>query len=52
VPGYRERVTPWFDLLNVSPDELERLVPPCGWRVATILPGDAQDFYAVLEKSA
>jgi SAM-dependent methyltransferase len=48
---YGERATPWFDLLNVSPDELAELAAAGGWRLATILRADEEpDWYAVLEK--
>lgn len=47
---YGERVTPWFDLLLVSPSELDALAARAGWRVAEVVPGDPPDFYAVLEK--
>jgi len=48
---YGHRVTPWFDLLCVSPAELEELARDSGWRIATLAPGEPPDFYAVLEKS-
>jgi hypothetical protein len=48
---YGERVTPWFDLLLVSPSELDELAGRAGWRAAKVVPGDQPDFYAVLEKA-
>ena len=48
---YGERVTPWFDLLLVSPPELDELAGRAGWRAAEVVPGDQPDFYAVLEKA-
>ncbi len=48
---YGERVTPWFDLLLVSPSELDELAGRAGWCVAELVPGDPPDFYAVLEKA-
>jgi SAM-dependent methyltransferase len=48
---HQERVTPWFDLLIVSPSELGVLAEQAGWRVARVQPGDPPDYYAVLEKA-
>jgi hypothetical protein len=48
---YGERVTPWYELLNVSPGELAELAGRAGWRVAQLLHGEPPDFYAVLEKA-
>jgi hypothetical protein len=47
---YGQRLTPWFDLLLVSPPELDELAGRTGWRLAEVVPGDPPDFYAVLEK--
>lgn len=49
---YGERVTPWYDLLNVSAQELEELAARSGWRLTTLVPGEPPDFYAVLEKTS
>jgi SAM-dependent methyltransferase len=48
---YGDRVNPWFDLLNVSPAELEGLAGASGWRVAEVVEGDPPDYYAVLAKT-
>ena len=48
---YAERVTPWFELLLVSPSELAELAGRAGWSVAEVVPGEPPDFYAVLEKA-
>jgi SAM-dependent methyltransferase len=48
---YGDCVNPWFDLLNLSPAELEALVGASGWRVAALVEGEPPDYYAVLEKS-
>jgi SAM-dependent methyltransferase len=48
---YGHRATPWFDLLCVSPPELEELARESGWRIAILAPGEPPDFYAVLEKA-
>jgi len=47
---YEERATPWFDLLCVSPPELDSLLPGTGWRLTHVLPGEPPDWYGVLEK--
>jgi hypothetical protein len=47
---HQERVTPWFDLLDVSPAELTALAEANGWRVAHLVAGDPPDYFAVLEK--
>jgi SAM-dependent methyltransferase len=49
---YRGRVTPWFDLLNLSAAELEDLAGDASWSVAQLVEGEAPDYYAVLEKDA
>ncbi len=48
---YREHLTPWYELLNVSPSELEGLLAAdTGWRVGQLTPGEPPDFYAALAK--
>ena len=48
---YRDSATPWFELLNVSPSELESLLAAdTGWRLDRLVEGEPPDFYAVLEK--
>jgi hypothetical protein len=49
---YGGRVTPWFELLTVSPAELEALAGGAGWRVTQIArDGSSPDYYACLEKA-
>jgi SAM-dependent methyltransferase len=48
---YGERVTPWYDLLNVSAAELGQLVAGTGWRLAQVAEGEPPDYYAILEKT-
>lgn len=48
---YGHRVTPWFDLLCVSPAELDELARESGWRIATLAHGEPPEFYAALEKA-
>ena len=47
---YRELVTPWYELLNFSAQELEDLVADTGWRLGHRVDGQAPEYYAVLEK--
>jgi hypothetical protein len=47
---YGNRVTPWFDLLNVSA-ELECLIVGTDWRLAQVIEGVPPDYYALLEKA-
>jgi prevent-host-death family protein len=49
---YRELTTPWFDLLNLSPDELEELLAGTGWRPVELLPATSSDYFGVLEKTS
>jgi hypothetical protein len=49
--GYGGLVTPWYDLLCVSPRELEELAAPTGWRLAWHREAEPPDWYGVLEKS-
>ncbi|HJS69858.1 MAG TPA: methyltransferase domain-containing protein [Gaiellaceae bacterium] len=48
---YRGLMTPWYDLLCVSPEELEELATPSGWRLAWRRDAEPSDWYGVLEKS-
>ena len=48
---YGGRVTPWSDLLCVSPAELEELAAGTGWRLAWRRDAEPPDWYGVLEKS-
>ena len=43
---YGERVTPWFDLLLVSPSELDKLTVAPADASPRSMPGDPPDFYA------
>jgi SAM-dependent methyltransferase len=47
---YGEIATPWFELLCVSPAELESLLPGTGWSLAWARE-DEPDWYGVLEKA-
>jgi SAM-dependent methyltransferase len=48
---YGDSATPWFELLNLSPRELEGLVAEAGWRLARLVDGEPPEYYAVLEKT-
>ncbi|HXG77250.1 MAG TPA: class I SAM-dependent methyltransferase [Gaiellaceae bacterium] len=48
---YGECVTPWFDLLNVAPDELADVVNGTGWFVSDLEGTEGPDYYAVLRKT-
>jgi SAM-dependent methyltransferase len=34
---YRDRVTPWFDWLNLAPDELREIVHGSGWHIERVI---------------
>lgn len=36
---FRTLATEWFDLLWMSPDDLDALARPCGWQVTDVRPG-------------
>jgi hypothetical protein len=48
---YRDSATPWFELLNLSPPELEHLVGQAGWRLSRLVEADPPEYYAVLKKN-
>jgi SAM-dependent methyltransferase len=47
---YGDRLTPWFDLLLVSAEELAELAGNAGWEVALVDTSEPPDLYAVLQK--
>lgn len=47
---FRRAVTPWFDYLFVSPEEMSTLIAGTGWTVAEILHAGSPAYIAVLEK--
>ena len=49
---YRESATPWYELLNLSAQELEELGAEAGWQLAHIVEAEAPEYYAVLEKAS
>jgi SAM-dependent methyltransferase len=48
---YGNSVTPWFELLNLSPTELEDLAAKAEWRLAHRVDGEPPEYYAILEKA-
>ena len=48
---YEDLATPWFDYLMLTPEELQELVAPTGWRVARVIDGPGPFYATVLEKS-
>ncbi len=48
---YRKYVTPWFDYLLASKDELTTILDGTGWTVTEYLDGDAATYVAVMGKT-
>jgi SAM-dependent methyltransferase len=48
---YRDFTTSWFELLNLSPRELEELLEGTGWRIAELVQSSPPDYFGVLEKA-
>lgn len=49
--AYGDVTTPWFELLNLSPSELEELLDGSGWRLAELVPSTPPEYFGVLEKA-
>ncbi len=49
---YRESATPWYELLNLSAQELDGLVEEAEWRLAHVVEAEPPEYYAVLEKTS
>jgi hypothetical protein len=47
---YRKAVTPWFDYLIVTPDEMAELAGAGGWSLRRVLAGEDGLYVGVLEK--
>lgn len=47
---YRKYVTPWFDYLFVSKDELGRIIEGTGWRVKDFIDAESSGYLAIIEK--
>jgi SAM-dependent methyltransferase len=47
---YRKFVTPWFDLLRMTIDELQGLLTGTGWRLQEAISSDDSLYVAVLDK--
>jgi hypothetical protein len=48
---YGSSATPWFELLNLSPRELEDVAARGGWGLAYRVGGEPPEYYATLEKT-
>jgi SAM-dependent methyltransferase len=49
---YKRFVTPWFDYLMVSPEEMDALVEDTGWRVVRRYPQQTSRLYATIIERA
>jgi hypothetical protein len=47
---YQTYITPWFEYLIVSPDEMKELLVGTGWRVAKLFGTDGPVYAAVIER--
>ena len=47
---YLRSVTPWFDYLMVSKDEMRQIVSGTGWRISRFFDSDRSLYIAILEK--
>jgi SAM-dependent methyltransferase len=47
---YKEFVTPWFDHLMLSAEELDELLSQTGWHTAYLFPGESGRYAAILKK--
>lgn len=47
---FHQYATPWFDLLYVSPDELQDILDGTGWQIHQLLGGQESLYIAILEK--
>lgn len=48
---YKKYVTPWFDYLIVSKEEMENILVGTGWRVTKYLESDNSYYIAIIEKN-
>jgi SAM-dependent methyltransferase len=48
---YGDMTTSWFELLNLSPSELEKLLDGTGWRLGVLEPSTPPDYFGVREKA-
>ena len=49
---YLKHVTPWFDYLMVSPDEMKEIVRGTDWQVRRVIESKGSSYVAVVEKEA
>jgi len=48
---YKKYVTPWFDYLFVSRDEMQQILDGTGWRVKQFIDSSAAQYIAMVEKT-
>lgn len=48
---HRKYVTPWFDWLTVSKEEMKDIVEKTGWKICEFIDGDEKEYIAVMEKA-
>lgn len=49
---YKQYMTPWFEYLIVSPDEMKAILKGTGWRVARFIDAKGPTYVAIIEKIA
>ena len=47
---YKKYVTPWFDYLLVSKDEMESILEGTDWRVSKYIDSESALYIAIIEK--
>ncbi|MBU7030685.1 MAG: hypothetical protein HXS48_27375 [Theionarchaea archaeon] len=47
---YKKYVTPWFDYLLVSKEEMKKIVEDTGWEITEFIDEDRGLYIAVIEK--
>jgi SAM-dependent methyltransferase len=47
---YKDRTTPWFDYLIVSPEEMRELAESGGWHVHRLIAAEGTEFVGVLDR--
>jgi len=47
---YKKYVTPWFDYLLVSKEEMKKIVEDTGWEITEFIDEDRGSYIAVIER--
>lgn len=47
---YKRYITPWFDYLLVSPDEMRKILKETGWKIKSLLDSDGPLYIAIIGK--